>query len=161
MRFLASLMLASAFSGAPAIDQIDRVPPGSWRFVELPPDTALAHVRAGFEVESGPPVRMALVEKSQIERWVAGRRHSQVRITPAALRSRLYEFSIKAGDYAIAIENPDQKQAADVRLTVTLDVARSTELPRKRQVAVIAISFSVFFGIVTLSAARLWRATKS
>jgi len=161
MWFLACLILASAFSGTPAIDQINRVPPASWRFVELPPDAALAHVSAKFEVESGPPVRMALVEKSQIERWVAGRRHSQVRITPAALKSRLYEFSIRAGDYAIALENPDPNQAADVHLTVTLDVASSIELPRKRQLAVIAISFSVFFGIVTLSAARLWRATKS
>ena len=161
MPFLASLILASAFSGAPAIDQTNRVPPNSWRFVELPPDAALASVTAVFVVNSGPPVRMALLEKSQIERWVAGRRHSPVSMTPAGFRNALHEFNIKAGDYAIAIENPDPTLPADVHLLVSLYVPGARELPRKRQLAVIAISFSAFFGLVTLSAARLWRATKT
>jgi hypothetical protein len=33
-----------------------------------------------------------------------------------------------------------------------------TRLPAQRQLAVILISFAVFFGIVSFSARRLWRA---
>jgi hypothetical protein len=53
---------------------------------------------------------------------------------------------------------------AMVHLRVTLDFSRRgptvTQLSPQRQLAVVAISFAVFFGIVTFSARRLLRHLK-
>ncbi len=161
MQFLAILLLSSFLSSAPAINRTDRIPPHDWRFIDLPPDAALATVKAAFVVESGPPVRVTLLEKSQTERWVQGRSHYPLRITMPAFSGSLQMRTVRPGDYAVAIENHDPGQAAVVHLVVALDVGKATESSRQRRLTVIAISFSVFFGIVTLSAAKLWRAAKS
>jgi hypothetical protein len=63
------------------------------------------------------------------------------------------------------VDNRDARPAA-VHLRISLEFGASpgpavTRLSSRRQLTVILISFAVFFGIVTFSARRLWRAIKS
>jgi len=56
-------------------------------------------------------------------------------------------------------------QPSDVHLRISLEFGGSpgpavTRLSAPRQITVILMSFAVFFGIVSFSARRLWRAVK-
>jgi hypothetical protein len=62
-------------------------------------------------------------------------------------------------DTYVVIEN-QAARAARVRLRVYLEQPQVRYLSRGRQLAVIAISFGVFFAIVSLSARRLWKAIR-
>ena len=66
-------------------------------------------------------------------------------------------------DYVIVVEN-DAEAPAEVLLRISLDFTRAgprvTKLSPQRQFTVIAISFAVFFGIVTWSARKLLRAVR-
>ena len=57
-----------------------------------------------------------------------------------------------------ALENRANPQPASVHLRILLDYGDATQLPPERRLTVIAISFAVFFGLVSFSAAKLWQA---
>ena len=85
--------------------------------------------------------------------------------TPLGKSGQLTDAFRRRGDYAVVLDNRDGTRAATVHLRVWLDFGgrrapEATELAPGRQFVVVAISLAVFFGIVTYSSRRLWRAVK-
>jgi hypothetical protein len=70
------------------------------------------------------------------------------------------------GEFAVVVANDDQAPAAMVDVEVSTDLnpspdSMARELPPGRRLAVILISFGLFFGVVTWSGLRLLRATNA
>jgi hypothetical protein len=162
MPLIAWMLLLAASSSVELVDQTYLIPPNDWRFVDLGLKQRPAMIRAAFEVESGPPVQLILMERADLERLNRGEAHSVVAVSQTKPKGRLEVRTGRPGDYVIVVENHSgQPEAAKVRLRVAIDFVEATELSPQCQLTVIYISFGVFFGIVTYSARRLWQAVRS
>jgi hypothetical protein len=161
MPLFAWMLLLAAFPGVQLVDQTYQIPPDDWRFVDLGLRQRSALVRANFVVESGPPVQLLLMEQADMERLNRGETHGVTSATAVGEAGHLAVRPGKPGDYVVVIENRSGRQeTAKVRLRVSVDFVEATQISPERQLTVIAISFAVFFGIVTYSARRLWQGVK-
>jgi hypothetical protein len=155
------MLLLAAFPRVQLVDQTYQIPANDWRFVDLELRQRSALVRASFKVESGPPVQLLLMEQADMERLNRGEKHGVASATAIAEAGHLAARPGKPGDYVVVIENRSGRlETAKVRLRVSVDFVEATQISPERQLTVIAISFAVFFGIVTYSARRLWQAVK-
>jgi hypothetical protein len=99
-----------------------------------------------------------------LERLREGQPHGVIAVTPIAASGHFSHYVSVPDDYAIVVKNRAAKPSA-VHLRISLEFGGRpgpvvTLLSAQRRLAVILISFGVFFGIVTFSARRLWRAVK-
>ncbi len=155
---LIAWMLLAAATSVELVDQTFLIPANDWRFVDLGLKRRAALVQAEFHVEKGPPVQLTLMEHADLELLNRGEMHAMVAATPPGERGRLVVRTRKFGDYVVVIENRSGRpETAQVRLRVTVDFAEATQISPERQLAVIAISLAVFFGIVAYSARQLWK----
>jgi hypothetical protein len=155
------MLLLAASSRLQLVDQTYQIPANDWRFVDLGLRQRSALVRANFVVESGPPVQLLLMEQADMERLNRGETHGVTSATAVAETGHLAVRPGKPGDYVVVIENRSGRlETAKVRLRVAVDFVEATQISPERQLTVIAISFAVFFGIVSYSARRLWQGVK-
>jgi hypothetical protein len=100
-----------------------------------------------------------------VERLRADQPHGFVAATrPAGSGTMAYHLQ-RAGEYAVVVDNRGRQTPVRVHLQVALDFSAGPEqgvrtLSPGRRLAVILISFAVFFGIVTWSTRKLLRAAK-
>ena len=159
-----ALLLLAATTHVDLVDDIFRIPAGEWRYVEVGLRQKAALVSADFQVQSGShKVRIALLRREDLERLRDDRPHGVLATTdPAASGKLRYPVRI-AGDYVVMIDNRDDPDhPAEAHLRVALDFGGPggpavTQLSPQRQIAVISISFAVFFAIAGYSARRLLR----
>jgi hypothetical protein len=163
MTALVCLLLIATPTAVKFVDQIYQIPAGDWRFVALDGLKRRAgQVRADIEVRAGQPVRLILMERADLERLNRGEPAGQIQATSPERSARLKAEIERPGDYVMVVDNrQNSAEAASVHLRIWLDYGGVTQLPLERQLTVVAISFTVFFGIVTFSARRLWRAVRS
>jgi|tagenome__1003787_1003787.scaffolds.fasta_scaffold20705324_1 hypothetical protein len=155
---LACILLLAA-SRVELVDEVYQIPANEWRYVELGLNQKPAFVTATYEVISGQPsLRLALLTAADLDKLKAGAPHSVMDVTSEAARGILNHQVREPGDYVLVIDNQGRTPAS-VRTRIWLDFARRgpavTQLSRRRQLAIVVISFAVFFGIVTFSARRL------
>jgi len=161
---LAFFVLLAA-SRVELVDEVFQIPANEWRYVpELGLTQQPALVAASYEVISGPAeVRLALLRGEDLEKLRAGAPHSVLDVTPAAGSGRFQHQVRERGEYVVVIDNQGRAPAS-VRTRIWLDFGRRgpivTQLSPRRQLAVILISFAVFFGIVTFSARRLLKVVR-
>jgi hypothetical protein len=161
---LAGILLAAPTS-IELVDEVYQIPANQWRYVEVTLKQQPAMVSATFQVLTGAgQARIALIGSQDLERLRGGQPHGVLAVTPLASSGNLSYYVHAPDDYAIVVDNRAAKPSA-VHLRVSLEFGGSpgppvTRLSRPRQLAVILISFAVFFGIVSFSARRLWRAVK-
>jgi len=164
MTFLALLLLLAS-ARVELVDQVYVVGADNWGYgpeIQLKQQLALVGVR--FETEGRTDrVRVALMRRDDMEKLRAGLPHGVVEVSQELAAGSL-TYPVQAPDqYVVVIENPASKPAS-VRVQVWLDFGspRSTvtQLSPRRQFTVIAISFAVFFAIVTFSARRLLRVVR-
>ena len=161
MPHLAWILMAAAFSSVELVDQTYLIPANDWRFVDLGLRQRPALIKAEFDVQTGPPVQLVLMERPDLERLNRGEAHAVVAATRVQSHGRLEMRTVRPGDYVVVVENRSgQNEAANVRLRVSVDFVEATQISPERQLTVIAISFAVFFGIVTYSARRLWQGVR-
>ena len=103
-------------------------------------------------------VVLEFFSESDLNAWRFGHDHDEIATTPIGPRGYL-RISVHDPDTYIAIENRGSRTAG-VRLRVFLERANVRYLSRRRHLAVILISFGVFFAIVTFSARRLLKAIR-
>ena len=159
-----ALILLAAATPLEFMNEVVPVPAGESRSFGLLLKQQPAMVAADFEVESGPAqVRLALLRREDLPGFVQGFPAGAIAATPSADSGRIRYRVRMPGDYVLVIENRgSDTRPAQVRLRVALDFQmRSgpavTRLSPGRQLAVILISFAVFFAIVSYSARRLLR----
>jgi hypothetical protein len=166
------LMATAATTTVPVSDASHVVPAGTWRYLDIQDlikvdlldwyTTEPAAVQIDYTVESGPPVRIEIMRRAAVERLSrrpAGWLPASDPQSQGHVESRLPD----PGEYSIVIDNRGNNSGpATVRMKIALDYASmkpaaERRLPPARQLTVIAVSFTVFFAIVGLSARSLWR----
>jgi hypothetical protein len=167
MKPLAFLVLLAASTSVELVDEVYRIPPAEWKYVEVNLRQRPALVSASFQTESGAgKVRLALMTRADLERLREDLPHGVLAVTEIG-KSGALDFRVRQpGDYVLIVDNRSSKtQAAAVHLRIGLDFARPTvplvtRLAPQRQLAVIILSFAFFSGVVTYSARKLLRAAK-
>jgi len=159
---LAWILLLAASTGVDLVDEVYQIPANEWRYVELGLNQKPALVSAGYSVESGSrEVRLALMRREDLDRLREGAPQSVIDVTARAASGALKPHVRGPGDFVVVVDNRGDAPAK-VHLRVHLDFSvgqgsEVTQLSPRRQLAVILISFALFFGIVGWSARRLLR----
>lgn len=162
---VAFLLFAGLFHNVNVIDDTYQIPPNNWRYVDsrdwryagLQQNERPGIVRASFVVKSGPPVRLLLMDRASLDALQRGGPPTPLRETAVAAAGVLAHRFDSAADCILVLENRGSPATSTVHLIVTVDSWESAELSPERKLVVLAVSFSVFFGMVTYSAARLWK----
>jgi hypothetical protein len=165
MMVLATMVLLAVSSGSQLMDEVHQIPAGDWKFVEVQLRQQPARISARYEVLSGSAkVRAALMLREDLDRMNGDLPGSIVQTEEG--RSGSFADPVRRrGDFVVVLDNEDEKQAATVRLRVALDFSQGTgpevkQLTAQRRLAVVAISFATFFGIVGFSARQLLRSMR-
>jgi hypothetical protein len=160
---LALLLLAAPSTSVVLVDESYQIPANEWRYVEVSLQQQPALIWADYRaVADARDVRVALLRREDLQRLRNQRAHGWLAETEPAPAGRL-RFRVRdPGEYAIVVDNRGGDRQTSVYLKVGLDFGAGrgpdvTTLSPRRQLAVILISFAVFFGIVTWSARRLLR----
>jgi hypothetical protein len=164
---LACLVLLAASTSVELVDEVYRIPPAEWKYVEVNLRQQPALVSASFRTESAAgKVRLALMTRADLERLREDIPHGVLAVTEIG-KSGALDFRVRQpGDYVLIVDNRSSKtQLAAVHLHISLDFARPTvplvtRLNPQRQLVVIILSFAFFSGVVTYSARKLLRAAK-
>ena len=161
------VLLAAAATSVELVDEVYRIPPAEWKYVEINLRQNPALVTASFRVESGSDkVRLALMTRTDLAHLRDELPHGLLAVTPPG-NSGALDFRVREpGDYVLVVDNRSSKaMPAAVHLRIALDFARHsgpvvTRLGPRRQAAVIILAFAFFFGVVTYSTRKLLRAAK-
>jgi hypothetical protein len=161
-----TLLLLLAGSRVELVDEVYSIPPSKWRFVPVELKQMPVAVHSDFQViASTAQVRVALLSHEDLERLNADQPHGFLAASqPATVGSLTYRLQ-RPGEYAVVVDNRGLEAPVRVHLRVWLDFSRGAApgvgyLSRERRLAVILISFAVFFAIVTWSARKLLHATR-
>jgi len=116
------LALLAAATQVTIIDDIVRVPPAQWRLVDVLLRKQAPMVELSYMVAHGRSgVRVALMERSQVDRMRAGRSYTTVAGTPYSSSYTFRAAVPQPGDYAIVVDNRmDGRDTAEVHLHVSL-----------------------------------------
>ena len=160
------LLLLAAATRVELVDEVYTIPAAEWRYVQVDLKQTPVGVNCDFQVLTpGAQVRAALLSRADRERLRADQAHGFLAATPPESAGRLRYRLLRAGEYAVVVDNRAARTPVRVHLRISLDFAgRPAQgvgtLSPRRQLAVILISFAVFFGIVTWSAKKLMKAMK-
>jgi len=153
----ALLFLLAAPRPAVLVDKVFEIPAMQWRYWDRPLSEAPALVGCEFAAETRDArARVVLVNRAELDQWLAGRDHEEIGSTPVGPRGMLHVAAHDPDAYVV-IENRGPRPVA-VHLRVFLDEPPVRYLSRERQLAVIAVSLGVFLAIATLSARKLLKA---
>jgi hypothetical protein len=157
-----SLLLAAANTRVTLLNEVVPVPAGDWRYAEVTLKQRPAWISAQYEAAGNQEVRLALLRREDLDFLRQDFPPGVLAVTSRASSGRLVYDAPLRGVYAVLVDNRAGAQAAAVHLRVFLDFGARpgpevTTLSPARRLAVIAISFAVFFAIVIYSARRLFR----
>jgi hypothetical protein len=161
----ALFVLAILYSNVKVVDQTYQVPPNNWRYIdsadwrypELQWQNTPAIVRATYIVESGAPVRLMLLDRAGLDGLRRGEPPMPLRQTGISSAGVVIQRAASPNDCILVLENRGSAATAVVHLFVTVDSWNAAELSPQRKLAVLAISFCVFFGMLGYAGAKLWR----
>jgi hypothetical protein len=160
MRLLVlGLLVATALQATPF-----RLDPGEYRWLSFTVKKIPTAVDCKFRVLSGrATVHMEVLTMPEFRRFYRGQDHEMFASSPNGQKGEIRQMVDERGEFAVIVRNEDRAPTAIVDLEVSTDVNPSPEsmarvLPPGRRLAVILISFGIFFGLVMWSGWRLWRA---
>jgi hypothetical protein len=167
MKLIALMLLAASSTSVDLVDEVFQIEPSKWNFVEVNLRQKPATVNASFRVQAGSEkVRLALMTHDSVELLYEDLPHGVLAVTEPGARGA-FRFRVRQpGDYVVVMDNRASKALpASVHLQVSLDfgaadIPVTTGLSRQRQLAVIGLSFLMFFGVVTYAARKLMGAIK-
>jgi hypothetical protein len=161
----AALVLFLAAGQQMLFDEVFQIPASKWRYAIIPLKQPPVTVECEYKVLSGKgTVRVALVNSNGLEQLRQGDKEP---LSSGTFQSegRFVRFVSAPDQYAVVLEN-GSAGSTSVKLRVTLDFSergrpQARYLSLERRLAVIAISLSVFFGIVFYSAKKLLGAMRN
>ena len=154
----ALLFLLASYSTVEVVNE-DFVIPAHDRWAVGDPIDRPARIDCDFQSSPGTRVRVVLLTSEAWQAWLAGQSHDEIIATAVGSHGSLSQYVREPGT-SVVIHNLGD-QPARVRLRVFLEQPNVRYLSRGRQLAVIIISFGVFFAIVSLSARKLLKAARS
>jgi len=159
------IALLAASAATELTNEIQTVPAGDWKYIDVPLHQKPSRITASYEVLSGSPrVRLALMLHEDLDRMSSDLPGS-ILVTPEGRHGYFMDPVSRLGDYVVVLSNQDGREAARVRLRVDLESGSGKEsdigqLSARRQFTVVAVSCVAFLGIVAFSAQRLRKAMK-
>jgi hypothetical protein len=158
---LAWLMLAAVTSKVELVNGDYQIAPSDWQWVPIGVKQRTGMLSADFQVRSSSgQVRLVLMRREDLDDMPRG----NLAQTPLGSAGSINRYLHELGEYGLVIQNQDARAPANVHLNIWMDFAQPRSgvetLSPKRQFSVIAISFAVFFGIVTWSAKRLFQSMR-
>lgn len=158
---LAWLCLLVSPSSIDLVDETYQIPANEWRYVEVSLRQQPALVSAELVWQAGSrEVRAAFLRREDLERLRSDHPYGVLASSSPGALGRFHYDVVDPGDYAVVLDNRDSDAPSTIHLRVWLDFSGAAGLDAgrispQRRLAVILISFAVFFGIVTWSARRL------
>lgn len=156
---LALFLSLAAATRVDLVDEVYSIPADKWHYVDVGLKQQPAMVLAHFDSPDHSSIRLLLMRREDMEDMFEDLPYGIVRETGAG-RSGTLRAVVAPGDYVLVVDNHDSNgRTATVHLHVWLDFSRGPSLltiSPQRQLAVILISFAVFFGIVGYSGKRIW-----
>lgn len=162
-----TLLIALALPVCAQTEHPFELAPGEWRWVDFTIRQVPTEVDCRFRVLKGDgAVHIELLPRDEFHRFSMGRKHGTLALTAEARSSSFRRIVDQPGRYAVVIVNAKNAAPATVSLEVSTDSRPNTavtarELPQSRRLAVILISFVLFFVTVTWSAWKLTRAMRT
>jgi len=173
LRFFRSAALFAALAAGLAAQspvpqpQAIRLEPGDYRWIPFTVRQVPSEVDCRFEVlQGGPSVHMELLPMSEFRAFNRGREHETLAVSPNSKSGAFHRILDKPGQYAVVIRNSAKAETVTVSIEVSTEAnpnpaAVARELPPRRRLTVILISFGLFFGIVCWSGLKLVRNFRS
>jgi hypothetical protein len=161
---LAALMLTPVILNAAGEHQAFRLEPGDYRWVPFTIKQTPTEVDCKFEVlQGGLELRVELLPMSEFRLFSRGREHSTL-VVMQQHSGAFRRIIDQPGQYAVVLKDI-ASQAETVSLELNTDVnpnagAIARELPARRRLTVILVSFGLFFVIVSVSGLWLVRSIK-
>ena len=160
---LIALLSVRGFAANPAPFRLD---PGEFRWIPFTVNQTPTEVDSSFQVIRGDPsVHMELLPMSEFRRFNRGREHSTLALSENGRSGAFRRILDTRGQYVVVVINKSNAHAAMVALEVRTDLNPNADVIAKtispqRRLAVILISFAIFFATVTWAGVRLLRAIK-
>jgi hypothetical protein len=157
---LIALLLAAGAAAAPV-----RVEPGEFRWNRFFVNRAPTAVDCRYRVVQGKPtVHMEIMSRAEFREFTHRHEYDTLALTQDGDAGEIRRVVDDHGEFEVVVINDDHAPPAMVELEVRTDVNPSADsmaqvLPPGRRLAVILISFGIFFVTITWSAWRLLRAT--
>jgi len=158
----ALLVLWFASTRVELVNEVYSIPAADWKYLDVDLRQQPVSVDCEFQaLAEDARVRVGLIRRENLRGLRRGRERF-LHATELASRGSFHYTVREPGEYAVVVDNRSDQRPRSVQLRVSLDFALDVRyLSRQRQLAVILISFAVFFGIVTYSARKLLRAVKN
>jgi hypothetical protein len=160
----AVLLLLAAFAAQAAPFRLDA---GDNRYFQVAVTRVPTLVECRFKVLQGAPsVHLEIMSDAEYRHMSRGRDYDAIASSPTAREGEIRRMVEERGRFDVVLINDPGAPAAVVDLEVRTDVDPSEDsvarvLSPGRRLAVILISFAIFFALVTWSAWRLLRANRS
>ena len=161
-----ALLLLASTQRVEIVNGPFEIPPGKWYQVGLGLRQGRpVVVSADFELHKGPHIRLEFLRREDLQQRLEGRPNSFLAMTALGRSGHLRYLVRERGYYVIFLDNRQGTQTVTGHLHVEEDfgprrIPEVSQLSPQRQIAVIVISFAVFFAIVTYSARHLLRAIR-
>ncbi|MES1257521.1 MAG: hypothetical protein ABUS51_03790 [Acidobacteriota bacterium] len=162
MTALIALLLAA--TQAP---QAIRLESGDYRWIPFTVKHVPTEVECRYEVlQGGASVHVELLPMSEFRAFNRGRAHETLAVSPNSRSGAFRRVIEQRGQYAVVVKNERNAPPVTVSLEVRTDLnpdagLPAQELPPRRRLTVILISFALFFIIVTYSGVKLVRTLKT
>jgi hypothetical protein len=137
--------------------------PGEYRWLPFSVQRIPTAVDCSFRVlEGGPTVHMEVMTLGEFRRFNRKRDYDTLASAPDGREGEIRRLLDERGQFAVVVMNGAAAPVATVDLEVRTDLDPSADsmaqtLPPGRRLAVILISFGLFFAMVMGAGWRLWR----
>jgi hypothetical protein len=164
MIVFALLLAANTTDPAP---QAIRLEPGDYRWIPFTVKQVPTEVDCRFEVlQGGASVHMELLPMTEFRAFNRGKAHETLAVSPNSASGAFRRIIDREGQYAVVLKNEAGAPAVTVSLEVHTDLnpnanVTAQELPPRKRLIVILVSFAIFLLLVSLSGLRLLRGIRS
>ena len=164
MKFLILMaVLAAPMAAAPAF----RLEGSQYSWTDFEITQVPAEVECRFAVLKGnPTVHLELLRTSEFRRFDRGHKYEILALSPVSRGGAFRKMIRTPGLYTLMALNEKGAPAAIVSMDETTNLnpmgsVTATELPPHRRLAVILISFALFFSIVTWAGLKMLKAIRN
>lgn len=149
------LLLAAGLSAAPF-----RLEPGDNRYVPVKVSRVPTLVVGHYKVLSGGAgVHMEFMSEWSYRRFSRGRKYERIAESDPGPEGEIRQTLGETGWVYVVLLNDAHAAAALVDIDIHTELTPDARvLPPERRLTVILVSFGIFFGLVSWSGWRLWRA---
>lgn len=162
-RLFIAFLLAFSASAEESHPLAFRLEGGDFRWIPFTVRQVPTEVDCRFEVLQGDAtVHVELLPMSEFRLFNRGRKHETLAVSPDTKKASFRRIVDRPGQYAVVVKNAKDAPIATVSLEMSTDVNPNSrvvakELPPRRRLVTILVSFLLFFAMVAFAGLKLLR----